>query len=487
MSRISIVTYDGSQYLNVDACKTKYYKFLNEIERKITEFKQNGQVQICEKCKEIKEFISKKNAELKDCYDSYVLPIKLNEENKIKVFNRKCPGKSQCSRHSTPPFKEGAKLGQNAKEVERDLNNNEQPQLQSKGHHDKASECHKSPCNTKILEPIDESNGARATESDRGAALSTLSDQSDHHLKNISCLNDSETNSTFYYISAPPLENNTDNALHSLNESEKYASVNKQTYHKNNYYIRCDSNATNNVYDDFIIFTLRNIPNPVHKSKIETKDTPSKEAGSIKEPSQRSLDTGSISHQRSQEQTSSEKDELSKEHSTESQDSPSQNLRDQASQIVKGESPTEGNSDNAIRQQHQAGLGSSMTLVNGYTHYSNQDSAETDFRSSDSKSLTMDTYSEQTQTPGENSESDIFNIIFGEIPLQKYIFPALAILGAIALFSLLLKYTYLGALFSKKKKKRRKEIEADWQNILYGAPYVGQRNNYISYGGMEYE
>lgn len=487
MSPVSIVTYKGSQHLKLADCTTKYDIFLNEIEGKIAEFDKIRQAEICEKCKEIKEFIHEKNNKLKECYNSGVLPIELNDENTIKVFNRKCHGKTQCSKDSSPAFRESAKLVQKEEEIERDIKHNEQPQLQLKAQQDKASEYHKNPSDIENFEPTADSKGTQGTESDRVAVLSPLSDQRCQHLKDASCLNDSETKSTFHYISDLPLENITDNALHIFNESKKYASFDKQEYDKNNYYVYSDSNATNNSYGDVFIFTLGDIRNQVHKSQNEAQDTSGKEADCINDPSQRTSNTDSTSLQCSQKQIFPEPLELPKEHSAGLQNSTSQNLRDQVSQILTGESTTEGNSDNEKQQEHQAGLGNSTALFNEGSHDSNQDNAERALRSNESISLTTGPNLEKTYIPEEFSESDIFNIILGGIPLQKYIFPALAILGAIALFSLLLKYTYLGALFSKKKKKRRKEIEAEWQNILYGAPYVGQRNNYISYGGMEYE
>ncbi|VUZ99430.1 PIR protein [Plasmodium vivax] len=73
-----------------------------------------------------------------------------------------------------------------------------------------------------------------------------------------------------------------------------------------------------------------------------------------------------------------------------------------------------------------------------------------------------------------------------EIPYKNYIIIIIAILAIIALLSLLCKYTLLGLMLNKKKKKKHKQIKAELQRVLLDQSDFQKKNIYFAYSRLEH-
>lgn len=82
-----------------------------------------------------------------------------------------------------------------------------------------------------------------------------------------------------------------------------------------------------------------------------------------------------------------------------------------------------------------------------------------------------------------NTEEEHEYLLWG-VPPKTYTMSILIILALVSLFWLLLKYTSLGFMFSRKKRKKRQKVNAELQKILYGQSNIRAQNIYTAYGPL---
>ncbi|KMZ98958.1 hypothetical protein PVNG_05670 [Plasmodium vivax North Korean] len=83
-------------------CSNKYTRYLNEIKQGIDALSRNNLREFCKKCNKIKNNINAKDNELNYCYNKNLISLKLIENHDIKPFIDDCPDIPLClKKHSS--------------------------------------------------------------------------------------------------------------------------------------------------------------------------------------------------------------------------------------------------------------------------------------------------------------------------------------------------------------------------------------------------
>ncbi|SBT56594.1 PIR Superfamily Protein [Plasmodium ovale wallikeri] len=86
----------------------------------------------------------------------------------------------------------------------------------------------------------------------------------------------------------------------------------------------------------------------------------------------------------------------------------------------------------------------------------------------------------------EDGNSSILDSELGGITIKTYITTGLSFLGFILLFIFLMRFTVLGRIFSRNKKKNRQIIQEELRRIMYSPSSLEEQNIYFSYDNSEY-
>ncbi|KMZ89589.1 hypothetical protein PVBG_03310 [Plasmodium vivax Brazil I] len=90
---------------NDGPCINKYATIKNEVEQQIDDFEKTNHVHFYQEWDKLNKYIIKKDNELKECYKKGHVRTQLNDEEEIKKFRKKCNRDGTCNNGTSPAKK----------------------------------------------------------------------------------------------------------------------------------------------------------------------------------------------------------------------------------------------------------------------------------------------------------------------------------------------------------------------------------------------
>ncbi|KMZ82405.1 hypothetical protein PVIIG_06111 [Plasmodium vivax India VII] len=98
-------------------CISDYSRYRNEFVRQIEALSKSNQREFCKRCDIIKKNIKEKDRELNHCYVKNLVTVKLIQNDNIKDFIEECPEIPECNKKYIPSANKGSVLKSGTKEA----------------------------------------------------------------------------------------------------------------------------------------------------------------------------------------------------------------------------------------------------------------------------------------------------------------------------------------------------------------------------------